>query len=66
MKHWRIGSEGHALQYYAYGATREAAIKQVEFALGGHNPAKLLVREIPAEQIPEDETVFGWTPPEAA
>lgn len=59
MKYWKIGSAGHALSYYAFAPNRDSAIKQVEIVLGGHNPSKLLVKEIRADEVPEDEGVFG-------
>ena len=58
-KYWKIGSTGHELAYYVYAPSRDAALREVDFVLGGHNPAKILVRAITYDEVPEDAGVFG-------
>ena len=58
-RYWRISSAGHELPYYAYAPNREAAIKELDIVLGGHNPAKLLVMAITYDEVPEDAGIFG-------
>ena len=58
-KYWKIGSAGHALSYYAFAPNRDSAIKKVDSVIGGLNPAKILVKEIRADEVPEAEGVFG-------
>jgi predicted RNase H-like HicB family nuclease len=55
MKYWKIASPGHGLPLYTQGETRQDAIKSLDWALGGHNPNRLQIQEIPEAQYPKDE-----------
>ena len=58
-KYWKIGSTGHELVYYVYAPSRDAALREVDFVLGGHNPAKLLVRELTPAEAADIGTFIG-------
>jgi hypothetical protein len=57
-RYWKVASPGHGLPLYTEGETRQDAIKSLDWALGGHNPSRLQIQEIPAEQypFPEDDS----------
>lgn len=58
MAYFKIGTKEDELSFYVSADERGLAVRVVEDLIGPINPAQLIVKQVRAEDVPEDAEVL--------